>query len=140
MVIGNDSLGYPIFVCENAEQPLRSFVRGRGMRCIVLADAQPAVLARARALAVRLPRCLGVLPIVLGEPRKRLARIEEIADALIAAGADRSTLIVGVGGGVATARYAGRSGPRAARRRPRRVDRLSRGGAAAARRGRARCR
>ncbi len=101
MVIGNDTLGYPVLVCENAEQPLRSFVRARGARCIVLADARPAVHARAQALAARLPRCLGVLPVALGEPRKRLASIERLADALLAAGADRATLVIGVGGGVA---------------------------------------
>ena len=101
MVIGNDTLGYPILVCENAEPSLRTFVRARGMRCVVLADAQPDVAARARALAARLPRCLGVLPIALGEPRKRLATVEAIADALLAAGADRATLAIGVGGGVA---------------------------------------
>ncbi len=101
MVIGNDSLGYPILVCESAESPLRSFVRVHGARCILLADAQSAVLARARVLAARLPRCLGVLPFTLGEPRKRLATIERIVDALLAAGADRSTLVIGVGGGVA---------------------------------------
>ena len=101
MVIGNDTLGYPVLVCEDAEQPLRSFVRSRATRCIVLTDAQPAVLARARALAARLPRCLGVLPVALGESRKRLAIVERIADALLAAGADRSTLVLGVGGGVA---------------------------------------
>ena len=101
MVIGNDTLGYPLLVCENAEPSLRTLVRARGMRCVVLADAQPDVAARARALAARLPRCLGVLPIALGEPRKRLATVETIAEALLAAGADRSTLVIGVGGGVA---------------------------------------
>ncbi len=100
-MIGNDSLGYPILVCESAESPLRSFVRAHGAHCILLTDAQPAVVARARVLAARLPRCLGVLPIALGEPRKRLATIERIVDALLAAGADRSTLVIGVGGGIA---------------------------------------
>ena len=100
-MIGNDSLGYPILVCESAESPLRSFVRAHGAHCILLTDAQPAVVARTRVLAARLPRCLGVLPIALGEPRKRLATIERIVDALLAAGADRSTLVIGVGGGIA---------------------------------------
>ena len=43
-----------------------------------------------------------MLRFALGERRKRLATVERVLDALLAAGADRRTLVIGVGGGVAS--------------------------------------
>jgi len=94
-------MGYRILVAEDVSAPLRAFVRRRAGRVAVLADANPAVVARARALAARLPGCLGTIAVPLGERGKHLGTLAALTDALLAHGADRSTLIIGVGGGVA---------------------------------------
>lgn len=56
----------------------------------------------AQAVARRVPGCMAVVPFHLGEARKRLTTLEEILDALVRVGVDRSTTIIGVGGGVAS--------------------------------------
>ncbi len=49
---------------------------------------------------------LGSQPTVLffpgGEPNKRLSALEKLADAMLAAGGDRASLVVGFGGGIVT--------------------------------------
>jgi 3-dehydroquinate synthetase len=98
--VRNDVLGYPIYVAENTTGDLRAFVRDRGDRVVVLCDSMPAV----RAIATRAAGELAdapVLPFALGETRKRWLTVERILDALFQAGADRDTLLIGVGGGIA---------------------------------------
>jgi len=96
-----DSLGYPIIVDDDAAPHLAHFARERGARVVVLSDANPHVLARATRLARAVGRKTPVLSFALGERRKRLRTVERVLDALAAVGADRGTLVVGVGGGVA---------------------------------------
>ncbi|HEY8296741.1 MAG TPA: 3-dehydroquinate synthase family protein [Candidatus Baltobacteraceae bacterium] len=97
----NDDLGYPIVVGESIRASLREFVRDAPIdRCIVLCDANLA--SYARALTRGLPGRIAVLAFPLGEKRKRLSTLEDVLDALVRAGADRTTTIVGVGGGVAS--------------------------------------
>lgn len=94
------TLGYPIVVGKSIAPALRRFVRARDTQFIVLADA--AVAARARRLTQKIPGRIKVLPFQLGEPRKTIATVQHVLSALLRAGADRNTLIVGVGGGVAS--------------------------------------
>lgn len=95
----NEDLGYPIVVAEDVATPLADFVRARAAgRAIVVCDA--AVRERAGVLARRI-RARDVLPFALGERRKTMRTLESVLNALAAAGADRGTLLVGVGGGVA---------------------------------------
>ncbi|MGP6157065.1 MAG: 3-dehydroquinate synthase [Vulcanimicrobiaceae bacterium] len=95
-----DDLGYPVVIDADAAPNVGAFVRERGYaRAVVLADANVASRAKrvARAAGPRTP----VLGFVLGERRKRLRTVERVLDALAEAGADRKTLAIGVGGGVA---------------------------------------
>ncbi len=96
----NDGLGYPISVGYGLGPEIRRFLRERGSPFVVLSDAQRDVLAAARIVA-KVPRCKGVLAFPLGERRKDLRTLEKVLDALLAAGVDRATTVVGVGGGVA---------------------------------------
>lgn len=93
-------LGYPIVVSESAREPLRAFLRDRGARFVVLADENVAGTAQDLTRGIR--GRLDVRAIPLGERRKRLSTIERILEDLLAAGADRDTVVVGVGGGVAS--------------------------------------
>lgn len=94
----NGDLGYPIVVERSVRTPLRRFLAERARHFIVLCDANVAPLAtHLTPSAAR----LAILPFDLGEKRKRLQMLERVLEALLAAGADRSTTIVGVGGGIA---------------------------------------
>jgi len=92
-------LGYPIVVAADVGAALDAFVRERGYRSIVVA-CDATVEARARVLARRL-HAAAVLPFSLGERRKTVPTLARVLEALAAARADRTTLLVGVGGGVA---------------------------------------
>lgn len=98
----NDELGYPIVVGSGLAPAIATFVRGRGPRAVVLCDRTPAVTAFARAIAARLRPRPRILRFELGERRKRLSTLEEVLQALHAAGTDRETLVLGAGGGVAS--------------------------------------
>lgn len=98
----NDELGYPIVVGSGLAPAVARFVRGRGPRAIVLCDGAAPVAAFARGIAARLRPRPRVLRFELGERRKRLGTLEAVLQSLHAAGADRETLVVGVGGGVAS--------------------------------------
>jgi 3-dehydroquinate synthase len=100
-VIVNTDLRYPICIGDDTRPALATFLEHRAQRFIVLADAQPDVARLARDIG-RLPGAIGVLAVALGEARKRLTTVEKVQDALLAAGVARDTLIVGVGGGVAS--------------------------------------
>ena len=99
-MIRNDDLGYPIVVVDSVRGALRSFTRESGIgRFVVLCDSNVAEYADTVTRGIKGRLC--VLSFALGERRKRLATLEFVIDALVAHGADRSTTIVGVGGGVA---------------------------------------
>ncbi|MDQ2681037.1 MAG: 3-dehydroquinate synthase [Candidatus Eremiobacteraeota bacterium] len=100
-LIPSGDLGYPIVVEPSVANALRTFVKERGLRrYIVLCDEN--VLGCAHVLTDRIKGRLAILPFALGERRKRLSTLETVLEALLAAGADRTTTIVGVGGGVAS--------------------------------------
>ena len=95
-----DELGYPITIDRDAAPHVARFVRARGRpRTIVLCDRN--VEERATAIAKAVGPACDVLPFALGERRKTLRTVETVLDRLAAAGADRTTLLIGVGGGVA---------------------------------------
>ena len=72
----------------------------RGARSSSAMRSRPCVPSRGSSRACGRRRCR-VEPFALGESRKRLATVERVLDALLAAGVERGTLIVGVGGGIA---------------------------------------
>ncbi|MBV9333838.1 MAG: 3-dehydroquinate synthase [Candidatus Eremiobacteraeota bacterium] len=97
----NNDLGYPILIGDDLEDELRAFARRRGPVSAMLVDANPNLrprIARVRA-AIAAP---SPLRVALSERRKRLATVEQTLDALLAAGVERSGLVVGAGGGVAS--------------------------------------
>jgi len=94
-----EALPYPITLDADVRAPLAQFVKGRSRRAVVLTDRN--VAARAEALAKAIGRKTPVLTFALGERRKTLGTLERVLDALAEAQADRETLVIGVGGGVA---------------------------------------
>jgi 3-dehydroquinate synthase len=98
--VRNDALGYPIYIAEDTTAELRAFVRDRGDRVVVLCDAAAPVRVFAKDIARQLSAA-PLLEVALGETRKRWSTVERVLDALVEAGADRETLLIGVGGGVA---------------------------------------
>jgi 3-dehydroquinate synthase len=100
--IVNDDLGYPVLVGAGLQAQIASFVRDRGTPWIVLCDGDPAVRKIANRLARAIGGSLGVFAFPLGEARKRLSTVESVLERMLAAGADRTTLVLGVGGGIAS--------------------------------------
>ena len=99
-MIRNDDLGYPILVGDNLKPELQAFLTARGGRFVVLCDASVAPLAR--RLTDRLAGRIAVLPFTLGEKRKDMATVNRVLDELAVHGVDRETLVLGIGGGVAS--------------------------------------
>ncbi len=97
----NDDLGYPIVVGENLRDDVGAFLRDRGPVGAVLCDAHPHVRATAKKIAA-LAGGSPVIALALGESRKRLATVERVLDAMVRAGVERGSLVVGVGGGIAS--------------------------------------
>ncbi len=95
------ALDYPIVVGEELLGAIAGFVRGRVAPCLVLCDADANVVKLARQIAAA-AGSKRVLPFVLGESRKRMATLERVLDAMHEADAERETLVLGVGGGVAS--------------------------------------
>lgn len=97
----NDDLGYPIVVALDTKDELASFARTRGRAALILSDGN----RRVRALADEISKNLGgvaVAAFALGESRKRLATVERVLDTMLAAGIERESLVLGIGGGVAS--------------------------------------
>jgi 3-dehydroquinate synthase len=99
--IVNTDLRYPICIADDTRSALASFLEHRRQPFVVLHDANPHVAKLARGIA-KLPGNIGAFGLVLGEPRKHLRTVERVHEALLAMGAARDTLIVGVGGGIAS--------------------------------------
>jgi 3-dehydroquinate synthetase len=102
VAIVNEDLGYPIAIGNDLSEAVAGFAGHRASRVVILCDADPHVASVARAIAGHLRADAGaVLPFALGESRKRLPTVEHVLEELLAVGAQRDTLVVGVGGGVA---------------------------------------
>jgi 3-dehydroquinate synthetase len=96
----NHDLGYPIVIGDGLQADARDFARQRGPVTVVLCDANRHVVELAQSYAAALGRP-PVVPVALGERRKRLATVEQVLDTLLEAGVDRDSLVLGIGGGVA---------------------------------------
>lgn len=97
----NDDLGYPILIGSDLRGEFEEFLRTQPRPKLILCDANSNV----RAIAARIANAAGKVPIAafqLGERRKRLSTVERVLDAMLAAGVERSSLVVGVGGGIAS--------------------------------------
>ncbi len=95
----NHDLGYPVVTGG-----LRDFSEFAGQferPAVVLCDANAAVAATARRVATMIGRPK-VMPVQLGERRKRLRTIEGILEEMAEAGVERGSLVIGIGGGVAS--------------------------------------
>lgn len=100
-LIVNTDLTYPVCIGYDTRPAIATFMEHRAQPFVILTDDNTHVMRIARQVG-RLDRCIGVIPVQLGEKRKRLSTVEQVHEALLGAGADRGTLIVGVGGGVAS--------------------------------------
>ena len=100
-LIVNTDLRYPICIGDDTLPAIATFLEHRGQPFVVLCDDNANVQKIARAIA-RNPGARGIRAITLGESRKRLSTFEAVHEALLALGVDRSTLVVGVGGGIAS--------------------------------------
>jgi 3-dehydroquinate synthetase len=101
MTAFNDDLGYPIVVGTSLSDEVNAFLRSRGPVSVVLCDANRQV----RAIAEGVAAGAGAPPVrafALGERRKRLATVGRVLDAMARVGVERSGLVAGVGGGVAS--------------------------------------
>ncbi|HYL26862.1 MAG TPA: 3-dehydroquinate synthase, partial [Candidatus Nitrosotalea sp.] len=96
----NEDLGYPIYIGDGLAGELAEFARRRGPIALVLCDANRHVAAFAKKMARAAGAPVKAFP--LGESRKRLATVERVSDAMLGAGVERSGLVLGVGGGVAS--------------------------------------
>jgi 3-dehydroquinate synthase len=95
------ALNYPIVVGENLQDAIADFVRARGAPCLVLCDADANVVTLAGRI-VAASGCKRVRAFALGESRKRIATLERVLEAMYEADAERGSLVLGVGGGVAS--------------------------------------
>ena len=100
-LIVNTDLTYPVCIGDDTRPAIATFLQHRDQPCIVLADANPHVMRLARDIA-RFGGAVSVLAFSLGESRKRLATVERVQEAMLEAGADRGTLVIGIGGGIAS--------------------------------------
>jgi 3-dehydroquinate synthase len=100
-LIVNTDLTYPVCIGGDTRLAIGTFIEHRDQPFIVLTDANALVAKLAQSLA-SFKGCRGVLAFTLGESRKNLATLERVHQALLAAAVDRRTLILGVGGGVAS--------------------------------------
>jgi 3-dehydroquinate synthase len=100
-LIVNTDLPYPVCIGYDTRPAIATFLQHRAQPCVVLTDANPHVLKLAREVA-RFKGSLALRSFPLGESRKRLSTVERVHEALLEAGADRGTLVIGVGGGVAS--------------------------------------
>jgi len=94
-----DELAYPVIVGGNVAKEVAAVVAERGFtRVAIVCDKNVEPIARRIGRAIK--GHLGVVPFALGERRKTLATVGKVLDALAELGADRRTLVIGVGGGV----------------------------------------
>jgi 3-dehydroquinate synthase len=88
---------YPIVVQRGLARNLGALLKERGHRLLVIADDNTAELT---AAAIAEQAGAAMFAISPGEASKSFASLERACEAALAAGLDRDSLIVGVGGGV----------------------------------------
>ncbi|MBV9972080.1 MAG: 3-dehydroquinate synthase [Candidatus Eremiobacteraeota bacterium] len=97
-MIRNDDLGYPIIIGRSLSDELTRVLDQRRRRAIVLTDRNTASLAAATTQKVQTS---ALREFALSERRKTFSTVEQVIDALIDAGVERDSVVIGVGGGVA---------------------------------------
>jgi 3-dehydroquinate synthase len=100
ITIQGAEFAYPVVIQPDAlTDVLPDFARGRGFkRCAVISNTTVAPLY-GESLAERLPGAF-LIAVPDGEQYKTLDTVRDIYDQMFAAGADRATLVIGLGGGV----------------------------------------
>ncbi len=95
------SAHYPVYVGRGlfAEIPRRTRLTRSGRRVFVLTSPEIWALW-GEQFAAAFPDAPAVLFLPVGERFKRLAQVERLAGELVAAGADRSSLLIAFGGGI----------------------------------------
>ncbi len=100
-MIRNDDLGYPIVVAQCVRDSLHQFLEQRAVKeVVVLCDDNVAQIAHFLTKGIR--GRAAVRSLTLGERRKSFEGVRAVASELASAGAQRDTLVIGVGGGVAS--------------------------------------
>lgn len=100
-MIHNDDLGYPIVVAHSVRGSLRDFLRQGGAKhFVVLCDRNVADIAQ--YLTGDGGGRTALRSFALGERRKTFETVRSVLEELSRIGASRDTVIVGVGGGVAS--------------------------------------
>lgn len=100
VAVRNEELGYPIVIGPGVLSTIPDLVReGGGERNVILCDRN--IEPYAHAIARMLHGTLAVIPVHLGERRKTWETVGTVLEELARSRADRSTLVIGVGGGVA---------------------------------------
>lgn len=100
-LIVNADLTYPVCIGYDTIPAIATFLQHRSQPFVVLTDANPHVVKIAREID-GFKGSLGLRAVPLGEARKRFATVERVHGMLLDAGVDRGTLVLGVGGGVAS--------------------------------------
>jgi 3-dehydroquinate synthase len=99
-----DGLSYPIVIGTEAQEETAALAGGACERAFVVSDRN--VASRGELIARTLERnaiaVLGVECLDAGERNKRWKTVARLHDAFVAAGVDRASLIVAVGGGTLT--------------------------------------
>jgi shikimate kinase/3-dehydroquinate synthase len=99
-VIGANGVEYPVVIAPGAlADELPQFVRQRGFNRVALISNDTVAPLYAQQLIERLPGAF-LLTVPDGEAYKTLDTVHGLYDALLEHGADRSTLVVALGGGV----------------------------------------
>lgn len=97
-LVVNDELGYPVTVGDHLGSHIRRLLARHRGPLVVLCDSNPYVR---RFAATVVPRGVPIDGVALGEAHKRLTTLGTVLDIMAARGADRTTLVLGIGGGVA---------------------------------------
>ena len=99
-----DGLDYPVIVTDDAPGVVAGILHRRGSKAVLISDRNVAERGEAVAEALRAAgsEVLSVFTIVAGERHKRPKTVAELQSALIAAGVERTTHVIAVGGGTLT--------------------------------------
>ena len=93
---------YDAIVERGAIARIREFLPARAGKVFVVTTADVWELHGASVQRALAGRACEVLTFPGGEPRKKMAEVEELAEQMVERGADRSSVIVAFGGGIVT--------------------------------------
>jgi 3-dehydroquinate synthase len=96
------SASYDAIVERGALAQLKAHIPPRAGRVFAVSTPDVWQLYRERFTAAMGGREFDVIEFAGGEERKRMSEVEVMAEAMLARGADRSSLVIGFGGGITT--------------------------------------